>query len=59
MELTEAIYERRAVRDYTDEAVDETDLRAVIDAAVQAPSGMNRQPWSFVVVSGRAALARL
>ncbi|MGE5567107.1 MAG: nitroreductase family protein [Parcubacteria group bacterium] len=59
VELTEAIYERRAVRDYTAEPVSEVDLRAVIDAAVQAPSGMNRQPWSFVVVSGRGALERL
>lgn len=59
MELTEAIYERRAVRDYTAQPVGEADLRAVIDAAIQAPSGMNRQPWSFVVVSGRAALERL
>lgn len=59
MELTEAIYERRAVRDYTSQPVDEAELRAVIDAAIQAPSGMNRQPWSFVVVSGRAALERL
>ena len=59
MELTEAIYERRAVRDYTAQPVSEADLRAVIDAAIQAPSGMNRQPWSFVAVSGRAALERL
>ena len=59
MELTEAIYERRAVRDYTDEPVSDAELHDVIDAAVQAPSGMNRQPWSFVVVSGRQALERL
>jgi nitroreductase len=59
VELTEAIYERRAVRDYIDEPVSDAELNAAIDAAVQAPSGMNRQPWSFVVVSGRQALERL
>lgn len=59
MELTEAIYERRAVRDYTAEPVNGAALHALIDAAVQAPSGMNRQPWAFVVVEGARAVAGL
>jgi len=29
-------------------------LRKVLDAAVKAPSGMNSQPWKFIVLSERA-----
>src|SRR5665647_3577548 len=59
MDLREAIYTRRAVREFTDELVDEKTLRQVIDAAVQAPSAVNQQPWSFCVVRDMALLARI
>ncbi|SMF75596.1 Nitroreductase [Tistlia consotensis] len=59
MELTEAIYNRRAVRDFTGEPLDEALLRRLIEAAVQAPSALDRQPWRFVVVRDRALLARI
>jgi nitroreductase len=56
MELIEAIYERRAVRDYTDAQVAASTLNGLIDAAVQAPSAMNQQPWAFAVFQGKARL---
>src|SRR5665647_2005269 len=59
MDRREAVYTRRAVREFTDELVDEKTLRQVIDAAVQAPSAVNQQPWSFCVVRDKALLARL
>ena len=59
MELNEAIHGRRAVRDYTDSAVDETALRQIIDAAIQAPSAVNQQPWLFTVIRDRALMARI
>src|ERR1019366_927176 len=59
MHLKEAIYTRRAVREFTDEPVDEKTLRELIDAAVQAPSAVNQQPWSFCVVRDKAVLARI
>jgi len=58
MKLIDAIYQRRSVRDYTERAVEQDLLRAVIAAAIQAPNAMNRQPWSFTVVTNRAALNR-
>jgi nitroreductase len=58
MDLMDAIYHRRAVRDFKSDAVDRETLRFVIAAAVQAPSAMNRQPWSFVVVEEREVLDR-
>ena len=58
MELSEAIAGRRAVREYTTEAVDETVICRLIDDAVQAPSAINEQPWVFTVVRDQALLDR-
>ena len=59
MELHEAIRGRRAVRDYTPEAVDEATIRRLVDAAIQAPSAVNQQPWGFTVVRDSNLLDRL
>jgi nitroreductase len=59
MDVLKAIYDRRAVRDYTQQAVDKATLLALIEAAIQAPSAMNLQPWSFVAIAGRERLLRL
>jgi len=59
MDLKQAIARRRAVRAYTPEPVDEAHLRALITLAIQAPSAMNRQPWSFCVVRDPAVLQRI
>jgi nitroreductase len=59
MDIKEAIYTRRAVREYSAEAVDEKTIRSLIDAAVQAPSAMNQQAWSFCVVRDKNVLATL
>lgn len=58
MEVLDAIQGRRAVRDYVDEQVSREVIAALLGRAVWAPSGMNRQPWRFVVVEGRQTLAR-
>ena len=57
MELTEAIQQRRAVRDYTQAKVAVSTLTELLQAAIQAPSAMNQQPWTFAVFQGRARLA--
>ena len=59
MDLHEAIYTRRAVRSVTAESVGEPTLRELIDAAVQAPSAVNEQPWSFCVLRDKARLAEI
>jgi len=59
MDLKEALYSRRAVRMYEAAAVDERTIQSLIDAAIQAPSAINEQPWSFTVVRDRALLARI
>jgi nitroreductase len=58
MTLLEAIHGRRAVRAYAPTRVDEATIRLLLDAAVQAPSAMNAQPWAFAVVQDVARLVR-
>ena len=53
----DAIYHRRAVRRYTPEEVSAATLQDLLRAAVQAPSPLNLQPWSFAVFCGRPRLA--
>lgn len=59
MELLQAINGRRSVREFTDEHVSDDVLRELIDAAIQAPSAINQQPWCFVVVKDPPLLARI
>jgi len=56
MDLIEAIFQRRAVRDYTEAKVTATRIHELFNAAVQAPSAMNQQPWVFAVFQGKARL---
>jgi nitroreductase len=56
MDLNDAIIGRRAVREYTQEAIDERTIMRLVDAAVQAPSAVNQQPWAFTVVRDQRLL---
>ena len=59
MDIKQAIAGRRAVRDYSAQAVDERTIRDLIEAAAQAPSAVNQQPWTFTVVRDQAVLDRI
>lgn len=50
MQVSEAIKQRRSVREYKLEPVPEEKLNRVLEAARLAPSAHNAQPWKFVVV---------
>lgn len=57
MDLEQAIHSRRAVREYREESIGRPVLQKLIDAAIQAPSAVNEQPWLFTVVQDRGSLA--
>ena len=57
VEVIEAIYHRRSVREYKPDAVPREVIDALIAAAVHAPSAMNLQPWAFTVIEGREVLS--
>lgn len=50
MDVLEAIYSRRSVRNYTAEPVVQEQVAEILKAGSWAPSGLNNQPWRFVVV---------
>jgi len=49
----EVIMNRKSVRSFTGEAIPEEDMTTMLKAAMAAPTGMNRQPWSFVVLTDK------
>jgi nitroreductase len=59
MSVMDAIYERRAVRAYTSQKIDEATLRTLLDAAVRAPTAVHEEPWSFAIIQDKALLKRL
>jgi len=59
MEVIDAIYNRRAVRSYAQDHLDQPTILKLIDAAIRAPSAINQQPWAFAVVRERAELGRI
>jgi len=58
-ETLNTIYSRRSVRSFTGEAVPRESLAKIVRAAMAAPSAVNIQPWSFVVVTKRETLDEL
>lgn len=57
--ILELIRTRRTVRKFTGQPVDEAAVESVLEAGRWAPSGMNNQPWRFVVVRGEEAKQRV
>jgi nitroreductase len=59
METWDAIRARRNVRTYLPDPVPPADLDRIAEAGWRAPSGSNRQPWNFIIVTDRAQLEAL
>src|ERR1035441_8080593 len=57
--FTEVLFRRRAVRAYKPDMIGEQRLRALLDAAVHAPTARHQEPWQFVVVQNRELLKRI
>ncbi len=53
MNILEGIYSRRSVRNYTDKPVAREMVLEILKAGSWAPSGLNNQPWRFVVARDR------
>ncbi len=56
MDALSAIRSRRSIRKYAEQAVPKETIAKILEAAYDAPSGANRQPRSYVVVTDREAL---
>lgn len=55
-ETLKVISNRYSCRDYKEELPSDEILQTIAEAAIQAPSGMNRQPWKVIVVKNKELL---
>ena len=55
----DVIFSRKSVRSYTDQPVTDQQVETMLRAAMSAPTGMNVQPWRFVVVRDQAVKDKL
>lgn len=53
------IHSRKSVRSYENTPIEEATLITIVKAGMAAPSGMNKQPWEFLVVNGRKNLDKV
>jgi nitroreductase len=59
MQAIEALKTRRSIRTYTAQPVERKIIEEIVDCARLAPTAMNDQPWEFVVITEKAALASI
>jgi len=59
MDFQQVLYGRRSIRSFTAEPVAEDTLAWLVEAASQAPSAVNAQPWAFTVVRDQSLLDRI
>jgi len=59
MQSIEALKTRRSIRTYTAQPVERKIIEEIVDCARLAPTAMNDQPWEFVVITEKAALASI
>jgi len=57
--MLQKIKNRRSIRKFTPEPIDDAVLNLIIEMGMWAPSGLNNQPWKFAVVKNSDCLERL
>jgi len=59
MDLKEAIYSRRSIRNYIDKKISNKEILGLIDAAIYAPSACDIQGWHFIIVDDKKIIEKL
>ena len=57
MNVTDAVMQRKSVRDFLPEPIDTKVIRDLLSKASRAPSGGNVQPWKIWVINGDSMAA--
>lgn len=57
--MINAIANRKSIRTFSDKKVEPEKIKSILRAAMRAPSGMNGQPWEFVVIDDREILSKM
>ena len=59
MDTLEAINTRQSIRRYLDTPVEKDKIQALLEAAIRAPSAMNKQCWRFVAITDKETMVQL
>lgn len=59
MDAMEALRTRRSVRNFAPDVIDKAVIEEIVDCGRLAASGINIQPWEFVVVTGEEMRRRI
>lgn len=54
-----AIFNRRSIRKFTAQTLDEATITTLLQAGMAAPTACNSQPWEFIVITDPEVLARI
>lgn len=57
--VLDTIIARRSVRNFKKKNVDSATIDKLLEAAIHAPSTMNQQPWSFVIIQNKSLLKNI
>jgi len=58
-ETLKVIKNRRSIRMFTPEQINDSDLQTILDAGLYAPNGRNEQKWHFTVIQDKNVLERM
>ncbi|MHA2026051.1 MAG: nitroreductase family protein [Candidatus Thorarchaeota archaeon] len=59
MDTIKTIRDRRSIRKYKSDAVDNEKLQVILQAGRWAPSASNKQPWHFIVIKNKEMREKL
>jgi nitroreductase len=57
--VIDTILKRRSVREFTDKPVSRENINIILNSARWAPSGLNNQPWRFIVIQDPELIKKL
>ena len=58
-DVLKAIAERNSCRNFSPEPITEAQVSALVDAALAAPSAMNRQPWHIIAITNKPLIEEM
>lgn len=59
MDILDTIKTRRSIREYLNKEIERKAIERILEAGRWAPSGLNNQPWKFLVVEDKDVLKGL
>jgi len=59
MDVYEAIYSRRTVRDFKEKEIDIEIIKRIIDAGLRAPSNNHMREWEFIIIDEKSVKLKI